>query len=63
MSIGEQYIKRVSAFSPLLVCHEHFEHRRSPHNGKGDIAFDDAPYIQYSLYPDVLPRHYDAGRQ
>ena len=37
-------LKRVSAFSPLLVCSEHFTdiHLKMAKM----IAFDDAPYIQ-----------------
>ena len=60
MSTGEQYsphnFKRVSAFSPRL-----FAVNTSPtftSKWKDDIAFDGAPCIQQSLYPDVLRREF-----
>ena len=48
--------ERVSAFSPLLVCSEHFTdvHLKTAKM----IAFDDAPYIQKSLYHAVLGSHF-----
>ena len=46
------YFKRVSAFPPLLVCGKHFAdiHLETAKM----IAFDDAFYIQQSLFPDFL---------
>ena len=50
--------ERVSAFSPLLVCSEHFTDVHLKTAIAKMIVFDDAPYIQLSLYQDVLGRHF-----
>ena len=42
-------------FSPFLVCSEHFTH---VHLKAKMVAFEDAPHIQLSLYPDILRRHW-----
>ena len=54
------YFKRVSAFSPLLVCGKHFAdiHLETAKM----IAFDDAFYIQQSLFPDIMKRKGNDGQ-
>ena len=51
-AVHDVHFKPASRFSPLLVCSEHFTeiHLKTARTR----AFDNAPYVQQSLYPEVL---------